>query len=121
MYAAADNDPDAITETVDFSQFPKAAPLNKPITGPVAFAQEIVDNHEFTDCAAMMMASYALGRFAVATVPDPEDGTSTVTVNNTCEVGAVRAQFNHSDGKLATLLKQVATATFVQSRAGGSP
>jgi len=121
MYAAADNDPDPITESVDFSQFPKAAPLDTTITGPVEFAQAIVDNHQFTDCAAMMMTSYALGRFAVATVPDPDDATSTVTVNNTCEVGAVRAQFNRSDGKLATLLKQVATAAFVQARAGGSP
>jgi hypothetical protein len=121
MYAAADNDPDPITESVDFSKFPKAAPLDTMITGPVELAKAIVDNHQFTDCAAMMMTSYALGRFAVATVPDPEDTTSTVTVNNTCEVGAVRAQFNHSDGKLATLLKQVATAAFVQSRAGGSP
>jgi hypothetical protein len=121
MYAAADNDPDPITETVDFSQFPKAAPLSTPITGPVAFAQAIVDNHEFTDCAAMMMTSYALGRFAVATVPDPEDATSTITVNNTCEVGGVRGQFNRSDGKLSTLLKQVATAAFVQSRRGGTP
>jgi hypothetical protein len=121
MYAAADNDPDPITESVDFSKFPKAAPLDTMITGPVELAKAIVDNHQFTDCAAMMMTSYALGRFAVATVPDPDDTTSTVTVNNTCEVGAVRAQFNHSDGKLATLLKQVATAAFVQSRAGGSP
>jgi hypothetical protein len=121
MYAAADNDPDPITESVDFSKFPKAAPLYTMITGPVELAQAIVDNHQFTDCAAMMMTSYALGRFAVATVPDPDDATSTVTVNNTCEVGAVRAQFNHSDGKLATLLKQVATAAFVQARAGGSP
>ncbi len=69
----------------------------------------------------MMMVSYALGRFAVSTVPDPDDTSSTVTVNNTCEVDAVRAQFNRSDGKLSTLLKQVATAAFVQSRAGGSP
>ncbi len=121
MYAAADNDTDPISESVDFSKFPKAAPLHTMITGPVEFAQAIVDNHQFTDCAAMMMTSYALGRFAVATVPDPDDATSTVTVNNTCEVGAVRAQFNRSDGKLATLLKQVATAAFVQSRAGGSP
>jgi hypothetical protein len=121
MYAAPDNDTDPITESVDFSKFPKAAPLNTMITGPVEFAQAIVDNHQFTDCAAMMMTSYALGRFAVATVPDPDDNTSTVTVNNTCEVGAVRKQFNSSDGKLSTLLKQVATAAFVQSRAGGSP
>ncbi len=120
MYSAADNDPDPITETVDFSKFPKAAPLNTPITGPVAFAKAIVDNHEFTDCAAMMMVSYALGRFAVSTVPDPADNASTVTVNNTCEVDSVRGQFNRGDGKLSTLLKQVATAAFVQTRGGGS-
>ncbi len=121
MYAAADNDLDPITETVDFSMFPKAAPLNTTITGPVAFAKAIVANHQFTDCAAMMMTSYALGRFAVSTVPDPEDATSTVTVNDTCEVDRVRATFNSSDGKLSTLLRQVATAAFLQSRRGGSP
>lgn len=121
MYAAADNDPDPISESVDFSQFPKAAPLNMPITGPVAFAQAIVDNHQFTDCAAMMMVSYTLGRFAVSTVPDPDDSSSTVTTNNTCEVDGVRGQFTRGDGKLSTLLKQVATAAFLQSRSGGSP
>jgi hypothetical protein len=121
MYAAADNDPDPITESVDFSQFPKAAPLNTPITGPVGGAQAIVDKHQFTDCAAMMMVSYALGRFAVSTVPDPDDSSSTVTVNNTCEVDSVRGQFTRGDGKLSTLLKEVATAAFLQSRSGGSP
>ncbi len=121
MYAAADMDTDPISETADFSTFPSLAPLNMPITGPVDFAKAIVADHQFTDCAAMMMVSYALGRFAVSTVPDPLDNTSTVTVNNTCEVDSVRAQFNRSDGKLSTLLKQVATAAFVQSRSGGSP
>ena len=55
------------------------------------------------------------------TVPDPDDNSSTVTINNTCEVDSVRGQFTRGDGKLSTLLKQVATAAFIQSRSGGSP
>ena len=69
----------------------------------------------------MMMTSYALGRFAVATVPDPEDTTSTVTVNNTCEVRRPAREVRPADGTIGSLLKQVAIATFVRSRAGGTP
>jgi Protein of unknown function (DUF1592)/Protein of unknown function (DUF1595)/Protein of unknown function (DUF1588) len=121
MYAAADMDPDPITQSADFSMAPDAAPLTGVITGPVEFAQAIIANQELANCAAMMMSSYALGRYTVATIPDPNDMTNNITVNNTCEVNKVRAQFKASDGKLSTLLRQVATASFLQTRVGGSP
>ena len=39
---------------------------------------------------------------------------------DTCELKALRSQFDQSDGSASALFSKVALATFVRARAGGS-
>jgi len=94
----------AVDQIADFS---RAAPLSGTINGPVDFAKAIVATHQFTQCAAQMMSSYAIGRM--------------IQTNATCELQAVRKQFEASDGTISALFHQVLTANFARSRLGGAP
>jgi len=94
----------AVDQVADFS---RAAPLSGTLNGPVEFAQAILATHQFTQCAAQMMSSYAIGRM--------------IQTNATCELQAMRKQFDASDGTITTLLRQVLTADFTRSRSGGAP
>jgi Protein of unknown function (DUF1592)/Protein of unknown function (DUF1595)/Protein of unknown function (DUF1588)/Protein of unknown function (DUF1585) len=93
-----------VDQVADFSNAP---PLSGTLNGPVQLAQAIIADHQFTQCAAQMISSYALGRM--------------IHVNATCEVQAMRQQFDASDGKISTLFRYVMTAGFAHTRAGGSP
>ena len=82
------------------------APLPEgDITGPIAFAQQIVSSKLFDSCGAQKIASYAIG--------------SMIRVHATCEVEQLRAKVNQSDGSVASLFREVALASFVGKRAGG--
>lgn len=94
----------AVDQVADFS---RAAPLSGTVDGPVEFAKAILATHQFTQCAAQMMSSYAIGRM--------------IQTNATCELQAVRKQFEASDGTINSLLRQVLTANFARSRSGGAP
>jgi hypothetical protein len=94
----------AVDQVADFS---RASPLSGTINGPVEFANAIVADHQFTQCAMQMISSYAIGRM--------------IHVNATCELQAMRKQFDASDGTISTLFRQVLTANFAQSRLGGAP
>jgi hypothetical protein len=41
--------------------------------------------------------------------------------NATCEVQVVRKKLEQSDGKISTLFRDVAAASFARARAGGAP
>ena len=86
-------------------QFTQDAPLTGTITGAVAFAQAIIADKQFGQCAAQMISSYALGRM--------------IHDNNTCEVQTIQKNGDKGDGKVVTLLRQVATANFMRTRVGG--
>ena len=81
--------------------------IGRVVHGPVDLAKAIVDSRQFLGCAAQKMASYAIGRM--------------IRAYNTCEVRAMRAALPSSDGTASALLRQVATAPFLRSRAGGTP
>jgi hypothetical protein len=94
----------AVDQVADFSH---ATPLSGTLNGPVEFAKAIAADHQFTQCAMQMISSYAIGRM--------------IHVNATCELQAMRKQFDASDGTVSTLFRQVLTASFAQSRLGGAP
>jgi hypothetical protein len=89
------------------ADFSGAAPLSGMLNGPVQLAQAIIADHQFTECATQMISSYALGRM--------------IHVNATCELQAMRKEFDASDGKISTLFRYVMTAGFAHTRTGGSP
>ena len=93
-----------VNPTADFSAMPG---IGRVVHGPVDLAKAITDSRQFLGCAAQKMASYAIGRM--------------IRAYNTCEVRAMRAELSSLDGTASALLRQVATASFLRSRAGGAP
>jgi len=75
------------------------------VAGPVAFAQALIASKVFTGCAVQ--------RLLEATVAVP------VTVRNSCQVNALRAAFDQSDGTMGSLMRALATADLAHARAGG--
>ena len=94
----------AVDPTGNFSP-PSPLPAG-PITGPVAFAQAIVNAKLLTGCAVQKMMSYTLGRM--------------IRVQATCEVQQLHTTFEQSDGSVPSLFRQVALANFMRLRAGGT-
>jgi hypothetical protein len=92
-----------VDSSADFSNAP---PLSGTLNGPVELAQAIISDHQFQQCAAQQLSSYAIGR--------------QIHLNATCEIQIVRKQFEGSDGKIATLFRDIATAPFVRARSGGA-
>jgi hypothetical protein len=93
-----------VNPSADFSLMPG---IGRVVHGPVDLAKAIVDSRQFLGCAAQKMASYAIGRM--------------IRAYNTCEVRTMRAALPSSDGTASALLRQVATAPFLRTRAGGTP
>ena len=93
-----------VNPTADFSAMPG---IGRVVHGPVDLAKAIMDSRQFLGCAAQKMASYAIGRM--------------IRAYNTCEVRAMRAELSSSDGTASALFRQVATSSFLRSRAGGAP
>jgi hypothetical protein len=93
-----------VDQTADFS---RAGPLSGTLNGPVELAQAILANDQFVGCAAQMISSYVIGRM--------------IHSNATCEVQVVRKKLEQSDGKISTLFRDVAAASFARARAGGAP
>ncbi len=76
------------------------------VSGPPAFAQALISSHVFTDCAVERLFEAALA--------------TTVPARNSCEVDQLRAQFNGSDGTMASLLGEIAASNVARARAGGT-
>ncbi|MEO8215289.1 MAG: DUF1588 domain-containing protein, partial [Myxococcales bacterium] len=103
-YRTVDEANRAIDPTVTFSgASPLASPT--PVKNPTEFAQALVSSKVLAACAVQKMSSYALGTM--------------VRKYNTCEVQALRTQFDQSNGTIASLFTQIAQANFVRARAGG--
>lgn len=87
--------------------FSGASPLASPtpVKNSTEFAQALVSSKVLAACAVQKMSSYALGTM--------------VRKYNTCEVQALRTQFDQSNGTIASLFTQIAQANFVRARAGG--
>ena len=92
-----------VDQTADFSG---AAPLSGTMNGPIELAQAILANDQFVGCAAQMISSYVIGRM--------------IHTNATCEVQVERKKLQQSDGKVATLFRNIAAASFTRARAGGA-
>jgi hypothetical protein len=92
-----------VDPTGDFTNSPLATPT---ITGPPAFVAAVDQKKLFTQCAVQKMTSYALGRM--------------IRVNQTCQVLDVHDEFQRTDGSVASLFRQVATAGFLRQRLGGA-
>ena len=103
-YRTVDEANRPINPSVTFSGSSPLAPMM--LTGAPALAQALISTKVLTDCAIQKMSSYAIG--------------SMIRVARTCEVEALRAQFDQSDGTMSSLITQVALANFVRARAGGT-
>ncbi len=77
------------------------------LSGPVAFAQALISTKVFAGCAVQRMFEAAVA------VP--------VVARNTCQVNDLRAVFDHSDGTMASLMRELATSDYARARAGGTP
>ncbi|MDP9002838.1 MAG: DUF1592 domain-containing protein, partial [Myxococcota bacterium] len=77
-----------------------------PITGAAAFSKALIDNKLITSCAVQKMSSYTLGRM--------------IRSRETCEVQGVNTAFEKTDGSVSSLFRQVATASFMRARSGGT-
>jgi len=103
-YRTADEANRPINTTVSFSGGSPLAPMM--LTGVKEVAQALVNNKVLAGCAVQKVASYAIGNM--------------VRHYDTCELNALREEFDQSDGSVATLFSQVALADFVRARAGGT-
>jgi len=103
-YRTADEANRPINTTVSFSGGSPLAPMM--LTGVKEVAQALVSNKVLAGCAVQKVASYAIGNM--------------VRHYDTCELNALREEFDQSDGSVATLFSQVALADFVRARAGGT-
>ncbi len=85
----------------------KVGPL-APMTvnGAPELAQGLESTKVLAGCAVQKMSSYAIGTM--------------IRVSNTCELQALRADFDQSDGTVSSLLSRVALAPFVRARSGGT-
>jgi hypothetical protein len=92
-----------INPTVTFSGSSPLAPLM--LSGAQALAQALVDTKILSGCAVQKVASYAIGNM--------------IRHYDTCELDALRTQFDQSDGSVSSLFSQVALSGFVRARAGG--
>lgn len=77
------------------------------VSGPGAFASVLVSKHVFTDCAMQRLFEAAL--------------STMVSTRDTCQIDQLRAQFDQSDGTMASLLGQIAASNMARARAGDTP
>jgi hypothetical protein len=85
----------------------KVGPLaSMTVNGAPELAQALVSTKVLAGCAVQKMSSYAIGDM--------------IRVSNTCELQTLRADFDQSDGTIASLLSRVALAPFVRARSGGT-
>ena len=103
-YRTIDEAGRAIDTSVAFRDPSPLAP--QIIAGPKEFAQALIDSGHVGGCAVQKLASYLIG--------------SMIQHYDTCEIDALRSQFDATDGTLASLLRIVVVADFVRARAGGS-
>jgi Protein of unknown function (DUF1585) len=94
----------AIDTSVSFSAPSPLAP--QTFADPKAFAQGVIQSGHVNGCAVQKMAGYLIG--------------SAISHYDTCEVEAIRTEFDKSDGSLASLFRTVIVADFARTRAGGS-
>jgi len=92
-----------VVASVSFKVGPLAPMM---VNGAPELAQALVSTKVLAGCAVQKMTSYAIGDM--------------IRVYDTCEIQALRTQFDQSDGTISSLLNQVALAPFVRARAGGS-
>ena len=102
-YRTVDEASRPINPTVNFTVGPLAPMM---LTGAPQLAQALVGTKVLAGCAVQKMSSYALGTM--------------IRVYDTCEVEALRVQFDQSDGTMSSLFSQVALANFVRARSGGA-
>lgn len=103
-YRTVDEANRAINTAVAFSGGSPLAPMM--LNGVKEVAQALVTRKVLAGCAVQKVASYAIGDM--------------VRHYDTCELNALRGQFDQSDGSVSALFSQVALADFVRARAGGS-
>jgi len=103
-YRTLDEAGRAIDTSVSFSVPSPLAP--QTIADPKAFAQGLIASGHVSGCAVQKMASYLIG--------------AAISRYDTCEVQAIRTEFEHSDGTLASLFRTVIVANFARTRAGGT-
>ena len=93
-----------INATVTFSGGSPLAPMT--LNSPQELEQALVATKILAGCAVQKVASYAVGTM--------------LRHYDTCELNALREQFDQSDGSATALFSQVALADFVRARAGGT-
>jgi hypothetical protein len=103
-YRTVDEANRPVNTSVTFAAGSPLAPMM--LNGARELAQALVTNKVLAGCAVQKVASYAIGTM--------------VRHFDTCELNALRAQFDQSDGSVSALFSQVALANFVRARAGGS-
>jgi hypothetical protein len=92
-----------VNPTGDFTASP---PLTGQITGPTAFAQAVIATKQLSSCAVQKMTSYVVGRM--------------IRESSTCPVKEAHSRFEKTDGTMASLFREVATAAFMRTRAVGA-
>ncbi|MEO8900383.1 MAG: DUF1592 domain-containing protein [Polyangiaceae bacterium] len=99
---------DEAGRAIDTSEtFVGASPLaGQTVAGPKEFAQALITSGHMNGCAVQKMSSYLIGTM--------------IQTYNTCEIEALRSQFDKTDGTLASLFRTVVVADFGRSRAGGT-
>jgi len=103
-YRTADEAGRPIDTTVTFAGSSPLAP--QTIMGSRALAEALVSSGHIGGCAAQKMSSYLIGTM--------------IQSYDTCEVQAIRSQFERSDGTLASLFRTVVLADFARARTGGA-
>ena len=93
-----------VNPTATFSP-PSPVPAGS-IVGAAAFSKTLVDTKLLSSCSVQTMASYNLGRV--------------IHSRETCEINALDGQFEKTDLSVGSLFKQIATASFMTARAGGT-
>jgi hypothetical protein len=93
-----------VDPTGDFTLSPS---LTGPISSAAAFAHGLATDGLFTACAAQKIASYAIGR--------------AIREQSTCEIEQVHAAYGATTGTIESLFREVARASFLTTRTGGTP
>src|SRR5262249_22029719 len=88
------------------------------VPGPTAFAQRIVDDDVFSASASRKLTSYAIG-WDLGLGVLLNGASTTIPTDNTCAVRDINARTEQAGGTINALMREIAMATFMRTRAGG--
>jgi hypothetical protein len=88
------------------------------VPGPQAFAQGIVEDDVFSTCASRKLTSYAIG-WDLGLGVLLAGQSSPIATGNTCAVRDINQRTEQAGGSINALLREIAMAGFMRTRAGG--